>query len=328
MFSMKRRGALGGLAVAALMVGALTACSTGGSAAPPAGGDDDEVIPIRVAYSVGPSTLPIIVGELEGFFEDHGLDFTGTQISPGPAAIQGLGRQYDVLQTSTQSVLESADQGLDILFVTGMGNSTKELPAFPVFVADDSIDSWGDLAGTKYGVPSITAFATTTTLFLAEQDGAAPGSIETPIVPWDTQADQLKAGQVDAVWTVNPFSFVLDAQGYKTIGDPTLEATGADELVASVTAATGPYASENPEALKRFKAALMDAAQWVVDNPDDAKRVIIDELGLPEDLIMNSPQQLFKIDLKPADIEPMFVVYDELGMLQDLPALDSMFAKF
>ncbi|GAA5035565.1 ABC transporter substrate-binding protein [Microbacterium fluvii] len=328
MISFKRVRAAGGVAALALAVTALVGCSSSEAAPPSDEVGADEVLPIRVGYSQGPSTLPIIIAEKNGIFADHGLDFTGTIVTPGPTAMQGLGKQYDVLQTSTQAVFEAADQGLDIAFVTGMGNSTTELPAFPVYVGDASISTWGDLGGKVFGVPSLTGFATTTALFLAEKEGADPASIETPVVPWDTQADQLAAGQVDAVWTVIPYSFLMNSKGFTLLGDPTLQATGVDELVASVTAAPGDFAEKNPETLSRFKAALEEAAQWVADNEDEAKQVVVDVLGLPEQLIMSNPMQSYKIDLAPADLEPMFVVYDQLDMLQDLPELDELFAKF
>jgi NitT/TauT family transport system substrate-binding protein len=324
----KRSGAVAFVSTI-LATALLAACSgSGGSPDPLPADEDNSVLPIRIGYSAGPSTLPIIVAELEGFYEKHGLDAEISTVTPGPTAMQGLGRQYDVLQTSTQSVFEAAEQGLDIQIVTGMGNSTKELNAFPVFTNDESVQSWADLEGKVFGVPSLPGFATTTTLFLAGKEGADPDLIETPIVPWDTQSDQLQAGQVDAVWSVIPFSFLLESQGYRVLGDPTLEATGVDELVASVTATPTAFADSNLEALTRLKAALLEAEQWVTDNPDEAKAVVIDVLGLPEKLIMDNPVQGTRIDLGPADVSPMFVVYDELGMLQNLPPMEDLFVKF
>ena len=51
-----------------------------------------------------------------------GIDFVGTEITPGPAGIASLGQQSDVLQTTQQSAFEAVEKGLDLKFFAGMGN--------------------------------------------------------------------------------------------------------------------------------------------------------------------------------------------------------------
>lgn len=312
---------LGGLA----LVAGLAACASSTPEPAPAGDGDGEaaveVTTVRMDFNVGTSTLPIVVADRQGFFEDHGIDMQLREIAPGPAGMAALGQQSDVLQTTSQTVLEAADKGLGLKIFAGMGNSTNDQPSFPVFTNDDSVKDFGDLAGKTVGVPSLTGFATLALQeVVAAEGGDAPMEIVT--VPWDTQADQLAANRVAAVWSINPHAANLSDQGYTALGDPTLIATDRDELLASVLVTTDAFAEKNADALGRINAALEDALKWIKDNDDEAKELIVEWIGIPEKLVVGRPMTQFKIDIDEDDLTPPFAVYKKLNMFTALDVKD------
>lgn len=319
-FSAKLIGGLGALALA----GTLVACA-GASAPEGSGGDTDapaEMTTVRLEYNVGTSTLPIVVADRQGFFADHGVDFKGTEIAPGPAGMAALAQgQSDVLQTTFQTVLEAADQGLDLKAFTGMGLSTTDQPSFPVFTNDESVSDFGDLSGKTVGVPALTSFATSALEYLVAQEGGeAPA--ELVVVPWDTQADQLGANRVAAVWSINPHARNLSSLGFDMIGDPTLIVTDQQQMVASLLVTTGDFAAAHPEALAGIAAALTDAVEWIAANDDDAKQLLIEWIGLPENLVIGYPMTQFQIELSEADLSPEFTFHNELGKFTNLKLSD------
>src|SRR5262249_32755748 len=161
-------------AVGILASTGLAACSSGGAASS-SGGDSSSGMTIRYEHSVGLAGTPIEVAYQQGFFKKHGLTVEDKVIAPGPAGLAALGRQADVLQTSNQSIFDATSAGRkDLLFFGGLGMSTKDNPAFPVYAADKSIHSWADLAGKTEGVSSLTGFPTTTIDYLAKQHGVDP----------------------------------------------------------------------------------------------------------------------------------------------------------
>ena len=315
-------------AVAGLVLSTAACATSPASSSAPAGstGDSDGLDPItvRVSYNVGTATLPIVVAERMGMWEEGGIDFVGTEITPGPAGIASLGQQSDVLQTTQQSAFEAIEKGLDLKFFAGVGNSTTEIPSFPVFTNDESVNDFGDLSGKTLGVPSLTGFATTTMLYLIDEEGGDSTTSQTVVVPWETQADQLKADQVAAVWSITPHSVNLTEQGFKPLGDPTLLATGEDELLASALVTTGAYAEANPEALSRIKKVMNEAVDWIKANDDEAKEILMDWIGLPEEVVVGHPLTNWKIDISAADLEPMQTFYNDMGMLTNLPPMDEI----
>lgn len=315
-----------GMAGLALATG-LVACSSSGTApasgSSDGGGGSDEPTTIRLDFNVGTSTLPIVVADEQGFFEDHGVNVELHEIAPGPAGMAALGQQSDVLQTTPQTVFEAAEKGLGLKIFAGMGNSTSDQPSFPVFTNDDSVDDFGDLAGKPVGVPSLTGFATLALQQIVEDEGGSGAELVT--IPWDTQADQLAANRVAAVWSINPHAANLEDQGNENLGDPTLIATDRDELVASILVTTDAFAESNPEALSGMVEALDDAVAWITANDDDAKQLIVDWIGIPEELVVGKPMTQFKIDITEGDLEPPFAVYDKLGMFGNVTVSDLFF---
>ncbi|UNK45639.1 ABC transporter substrate-binding protein [Arthrobacter sulfonylureivorans] len=317
---------IAGMSAGLLALG-LTACATEANSQTNQGSSSDsDAITVRFQYNVGSSTLPIVVADRLGFWEENGIDFQGTEITPGPAGIAALGSQSDVLQTTQQTLFEAAEKGRDLKIFAGMGLSTTEVPAFPVFTNGDA-DNFADLTGEVVGVPGLTSFPTTALKYVADKEGGDSSQIEMVVVPWDTQADQLKADRVAAVWSIQPHAINLAKQGYKMLGDPTLLATDRDEMLASVVATTAEYADKNPEALKRIKAALNDAKDWIEGNDAEAKEIMIDWIGLPEELVVGHPLTAVKIDITVEDLEPMKSIYKDLGLFANLPPLEEIYVS-
>lgn len=317
-----------GLVIAAagvMMLGVLAACSSG---------DDDKseggsggLMTLRYEHSKGLSGLPIEIAYERDLFTKHGLKIVDKEISPGPAGMAALGKQFDVLQTSNQGVFDAIAAGRkDVVFFGGLGLSTKDSPAFPAYAADKSIKSWADLKGKTIGVSSLTGFATTTIDYLAKKNGVDPKTIKKVIVPFAQLPDQLKAGRVDAGWSIKPYALILDQAGYNSLGDPTLEATGQDELLASVHATTRDFAKNHLKELEAFQATLTEATEWMQANPEEAKKIAIKWLNLPADIINGQDLPTVKINITAADLEPMFPVFKDAGILQDLPPLDTLLA--
>lgn len=323
--TIQRSTRVAAIAAVATFTLALAACSGGAPSSQATAADGSpQPITVRVSYNVGTATLPIIVAKERGMWEEGGIDFVGTEITPGPAGIASLGQQSDVLQTSQQAAFEAIEKGLDLKFFAGVGNSTTELPSFPVFTNDPAVKDFGDLSGKTLGVPSLTGFATTTMQYLIDEEGGDSSATPTVVVPWETQADQLKADQVSAVWSITPHSVNLAEQGFTPLGDPTLIATGQDELLASALVTTGRYAESNPEALRRIKAVMSEAVEWIAENDAEAKQMLIDWIGLPEDLVVGHPLTNWKVDISAADLEPMQKFYNKIGMLTNLPPMDQI----
>lgn len=308
-------------ALATLLVGSLTACGSGEES----GGQPGDTL--RLAYHEGLSTLPIRIAIENGYFEARDVDIEVTAVKPSPSTIAGMGKQYDMIQIPPDSIFVAVDKGMDLKFVTGLGTSTHEVPAFPVYTKDESITTWADLEGKKFGEPLALSFASNALRYQVAREGGDPKSIKASQVGWDVALDQLNSGRVDFVWSVLPLSTAF--QGLNYLGDPTLDATGLDELVASVTAVTGEFAKNNPDALANFKKALLDAVEWIGANEDEAKERAVAWLKMPEALIVGHPLQNYKIDISAADLEPMLPILKSGGVfdVDGMKPLESYFVS-
>jgi NitT/TauT family transport system substrate-binding protein len=87
--------------------------------------------------------------------------------------------------------------------------------------------------------------------------------------------DQLalfQSKQLDGVWTVEPWVSRLEMEaGGKILVEE-------NEAVTTVLASSARFLNENREAVRRFAAAHRELTDWIKQNPEEAQRMVRDEL--------------------------------------------------
>jgi NitT/TauT family transport system substrate-binding protein len=119
--------------------------------------------------------------------------------------------------------------------------------------------------------------------------------------------DLLKAGQIDAVVTADPFLTRIKQSGD---GDEILNlvTTLPDDAPPVMYVTTREWAQKNPDKIKAFRAAIEEAAAFIAANPDKAREAIGNALKLPPPVVktltlpkvattVTPPQMAFWIDV-------------------------------
>lgn len=262
---------------AVVTLGALAGCA---SAEEPGTSQSTSV---RVALVPATVTAQVVIADDQGIFADHGLDVEITQSPNLGTFVPALGSQYDIVYGTPADLILAASKGFDITLVSGAyDDSTENSQAAIIAGKDSGIDDVAGLEGKRIAVPTL-AGTLAATLFGALQDaGLAKEDVTLVEVPFPNMLDQLNAGQVDAVLAVHPFVGGIAAQGHAVLLDPFLAV--ADPVLAGMWAVDGAWAEANPEVVEAFIAALDEADEWTAANPDDARQVIADSLGLPPEV--------------------------------------------
>ncbi|GAA1380889.1 ABC transporter substrate-binding protein [Pseudonocardia kongjuensis] len=258
---------------------------------------------LRVASNSNATALPFWIAQDQGLFEKHGLDVDYTKIENVATLPQALGTTFDIVLSTPTLAIASTAQGIPMSEVSGSSVDVPDNPSGFLMVPEGSgVSDVGQLAGARIGVLNETGTLHIATRNWLQQSGVDLDSLEIVQVDGPAQADQLRSGRIDAVETVIPFNEQIEEAGGISLGSPFQSL--AEEITPIYWAARTDWAEQNRPVIERFRAALDEAQQFIVDNDAAARSVLQDELGYPDDVIANLELPTFDTAVRPQDVEP------------------------
>lgn len=241
---------------------------------------------ITVGYLPMVSSLAHFVALDQGFYEAEGLQVEARRINTSNALAEQvvLGDIDIAIELAVVPLLDQLvnRQGSALIFSTSIITAENGFDGMLV-KPGSNINSLKKLAGKKVGVfPGTTAEVTLQTLFQQMYPGRElPVSVQ--IIP----ADQLQAladDDIDALFAYEPeLTEGIVKYGFEQIST-SLYALQYDESPIGVGAVNTAWARNNPEAAKRFYAAIDRAVFFIRQKPLHARRILAVATGIEEDV--------------------------------------------
>lgn len=241
-----------------------------------AGGDLTEV-------SVG--TLPIVptavieLGIDQGIFEDAGLEL---QLDTGqggaallPAVMSG---SMDFATGNPISLLQARDQGLDVRVVASYTYDTAEGVHAVLAKNDSGIASAKDLEGKTVAVNTLKSMGDLTIMEAVAQDGGDPSTITFVEMPFPNMEQALDRGDVDAVWTPEPFMTIISESIGKVVSYPGVESVEGHPTMMFFS--SGELIDGDPELVAAMSESINAAMDYATEHPDEVRAEAVEELGL------------------------------------------------
>lgn len=266
---MTKRLRITGLAVAAVVSLALTACSD--SAAETASGDSaapTELTPVtfQLNWVAGGFHAGFAVALNDGFYEDAGLDVTLVEGNGSGTTAQ--------LVASNQAYLAYAD-AVSVASLIGEGASMRVIstiyqssPSEIQALTDSNITSVAELSGRSVGVPSGAAQTVMLPLLL-DANGLKESDLTLVNMPPASLVPSLLQGQVDAILgSSDSYRVQLQKEGAEIDFYP--YATNGVATVSTSIFASDRYLVDHPEVVKSFLAASLKGWDAALDDPDHA----------------------------------------------------------
>ncbi|MDX6744179.1 ABC transporter substrate-binding protein [Actinocorallia sp. A-T 12471] len=284
---------------------ALALTATAASACSSSDDGKSEAAPVRIVINpAAPPALPL-VAEKNGDFKKNGMDVKIT-ILPSTSITTfapGLGRTYDIAWGTPADVIAASAQGHDIKVIAAAYVDSEEHQQGQLFASKSAkITSLADLKGKRIATPSLSG-----TLYLSVQTalrkaGVEAKDVELVEVPFPNMLDQLNAGRVDAVATIEPFVGGFKAAGHTGLGDPFLSV--ASPAVTGMWIANQGWAQKNPEKVTGFVAALDAAETWAGANDKEARDFLASALKLPPQVMAASTLPDWESDITAENLNP------------------------
>jgi NitT/TauT family transport system substrate-binding protein len=242
-------------------------------------------------YNAGPSAMEaLLAGE---------LDFT--YVGPSPA-----------LNAYVKS------KGEDIRVVAGAARGGAAL----VVHGDGRIAKAADFRGKKVATPQLGNTQDVACRAWLTSNGfkVTPTSGDVTVVP-TPNPDQLSGmlrGDLDAVWTVEPWVSRIETEAK---GRVLVEETDA---VTTVLVASAKFLRDEPELARRIVKAHGELTSWIVANPAEAQRLVVGELkaetksAVSAELVAHCwPRLKFDASIAPGAFDSFVAAAKAAGFLKD-----------
>ena len=269
------------LAAAAL---ALSACGGGTSADAATADPSGEAVELHLGYFPNLTHAPALVGVKQGLFEGALADVNATVVptvfNAGPDAITALfGGSLDITYIGPNPTINAYVQsgGQAVRVIAGAASGGASLVVRP------EITSATDLAGKTIATPQLGNTQDVALRHWLQEQGFttnAEGGGDVNIKP-QSNAEGLAAygaGSIDGAWVPEPWvSEYLKAGAKVLVDERDLWPDGA--FVTTNVIVRTEFLQQHPDVVEAFLKAHIAAVDSIADNPDQAKKDVIDSIA-------------------------------------------------
>lgn len=345
---LKRSGAI--LLAAALTAVTLTACGgdpSGGatsaaqSTVASSGSGAGKPYHLRVAYSPSLCQAPLHVAVEKGFFADEGIDPENIQVEAAHVQEAIGADQVDVGFGLIGKFLQPVENGLAIKFTAGIHTGCVRLLA----PKDKGIDKLEDLKGKKIGVTGLAGAETITTKRALASAGISfdeqNPEVEFLVFAGSDLGQALENGSVDAIACLDPTAALYQKQYDLNALVDTATTEGYKDEYCCASFVSTKLAKEHPDVAAAYTRAVLKAAVFVNEHPEEAAQIQLDKKYVTGDLDFNvsvlksynyipsvqggydaiklSAEQLADIGILKADTDPKKFADDVYLFFDDMP---------
>jgi NitT/TauT family transport system substrate-binding protein len=266
-----RRRAVVVLAVAAAVVLGGTA---GGA---PASRDRVEATTITVDTLPIANGFPLDLGIKKGFFQAQGIDINKKTLQSGNDIVLALSnRSGEIGYVGWVPAMIARTQGIQLSAVAASdveGTSASDNWQNILVKGSSSIRRPADLAGKTIAVNALKGVGEVMIKAALKKSGVNPGSVKLLALPFPAMRAALRNGQVDAIWTPEPFmSQALDQDGARIVMAPGPVLGKYWPIGAYV--ALNDWARKNPGLARKFGAAINRSLAYAQAHPNEIRELL------------------------------------------------------
>ncbi|MCW1935070.1 ABC transporter substrate-binding protein [Pararhodobacter zhoushanensis] len=244
---------------------------------------------VTLLYTATTGFMTAWVAADQGFFANHGVDVDLQMAQNGSVIVAGVvsGSAEVGLPTPTVA-FQAIENGLDLRAFASTNIFPETANAGVVVGADSGIETAADLVGKTVGVPGVGGLLDVTMRQWLSTNGVDLSQVNIVEIGLPQTGDAIRAGQVDAVASVDPFSSrAVDSGVGRLIGN--YFDVIPDGSAAGIFVTTADWAAENAEAIEGMQRALIEAADFIREHEAEARESIARYTTLPPPVVANVP---------------------------------------
>lgn len=257
---------------------------------------------LKMMYTAVTGFASAYLAQEAGFFKKRGIDMefvlTNSSGNNPPALVSN---SVQIAGPTMPTLLQANDNGLDLVVIGG--GAVYPLQG-DILVArhGSGIEKPVDLKGKRVGVPGLGALLHVMLRKAMKDNGVNPNDVRFVEIGFQSAADALKSGTIDAYPSQAPFTqrILQSGAGYEVSN--WLKNT-PDGTLTVVYATTRKWATENRATVAALKDAMKEATAHIKDHVDDVNNAIATYTKLPPQVVAALPPPLLTVDVTPQQIK-------------------------
>jgi NitT/TauT family transport system substrate-binding protein len=311
-------------AVGALAVGACGGGSGGSSTSGSGSGGGPTTLHVQETAGV-PSAF-VAFGMAKGFFAAQKLKID-LQPSQGgattvPALVSG---KIQVAGSNVVSLLIAASKGLPIEAIapgtSAHGAGEKDFGALMVARASPIRDV-KQLAGKTVAVNTLNNIAEVVVKASLQKSGVDPSNVKLREVDFPEMGAALAKHDVDAAFLIEPFVTIARKAGDRIVDYSYV--TTEPNLQVGAYAVSRTFARQNPDAVKRYRAAVGETATYLMAHQDEFRTFLAKQAKTPPKLANAMELPTFTTKLNTASMQRTAGLVQRFGLVKDQVKVDAL----
>jgi NitT/TauT family transport system substrate-binding protein len=306
-------------ALAALAALAIAACGGGGGGGSSSTGSGGGPTTLHVQETAGVPSAFVAFGMAKGFFAKQKLKID-LQASQGgattvPALVSG---KIQVAGSNVVSLLIAASKGLPVEAIapgtSAHGSGQKDFGALMV-AKGSPIRDVKQLAGKTVAVNTLNNIAEVVVKASLQKSGVDPAQVKLREIDFPEMAPALAKGDVDAAFLIEPFVTIARKAGDRIVDYSYV--TTEPNLQVGAYAVSRKFAESNPDAVKRYRAAVGATATYVMAHQEEFRAFLTKQAKTPAKLAKTMELPTFTTALNTASMQRTAGLVQQFGLVKD-----------
>lgn len=240
---------------------------------------------IKLGFVPIADCLQAYVAVDKGLFAKHGLSVELVPLQSGPKIIEAIAsKSVEVGISNVVSTIVSHSKGLQIVGITGGPVETEARKTHALLVLSSSpIQGPKDLVGKTVAVNALRNIEHVTLRQYLEKNGVPVDRVKVVEAPFPQMEGILKNNSADAVMAIEPYiTLAQNNNTVRVLGHPYTDVR--PRSVVSIYDVRSDWLEQNPEAARRFAAAIAEATEFINSNENEARQILIKYTKIPQEV--------------------------------------------
>jgi NitT/TauT family transport system substrate-binding protein len=309
------------------IIGALAIAGCGGGGGPSSTiSESNGEATLNVQETAGVPSAFVAFGAANGFFAKHKLKINLTSSQGGATAVPALvSGKMQVVGSNVVSLLIAASKGLPVEAIapgtSAHGAGQKDFGALMV-PRGSSIRSVKQLAGKTVAVNTLNNIAEVVVKASLQKSGVDPNRVKLRELDFPEMAPALAKHDVDAAFLIEPFVTIARQGGSRVIDYSYV--TTQPNLQVGAYAVSRKFAQENPDVVKRYRAAVGDTAKYLMAHQSKFRTFLAKRADTPVKLAKAMELPTFTTKLNTASLQRTAALVQRFGLVKGSVQVDKL----